>query len=484
MKATMMTVLLGLIMMADAGALDFDDWRGQVKEKKVVQPETDVSPEWKFTPHPFPPIEQVVSQKPDPLPVYGVYHWGREYKQFRKEIKEVGWKSYRMGGFIDEEALAMAMEDGMEILMTLQIGRTLEELKTTGKRNAFQSDEEFIQKFLEDLEDFCSKYGPGGSFFAKRPDLAKNPVRYVEIWNEPNFSYMISNHADMKAVKVERDKLYAKLLKESGAFIKSKFPEIQVVGFAAGGASFDDKRFVANVYAVEPSIGKSYDIFSTHPYTSTPPMADRVKKWGSFSIAGGLNVLREIMEKNGDAGKTVWYTEVGWKIRQSDGGMFPDAGKHTGDFPQPAMVQAANVTKMYLLAMRLGVRRVHIMSVADADQFNSGFFDRKGGEWRPAAYATQQLIRTMPNPKILAAISEAPGEMYAYQFKSDWNKPDSKEVIVAWQEQKQGVLKVPLPAGKKVSKVFNMLGGEEPFEIKDGAVQFAGGPLPSYLVLE
>jgi hypothetical protein len=48
-------------------------------------------------------------------------------------------KTYRMGGFEDEKALLMAMEDGMEIMMTLQMGKTLNELRTSGKRNAYKT---------------------------------------------------------------------------------------------------------------------------------------------------------------------------------------------------------------------------------------------------------------------------------------------------------------------------------------------------------
>lgn len=124
------------------------------------------------------------------------------------------------------------------------------------------------------------------------------------------------------------------------------------------------------------------------------------------------------------------------------------------------------------------------MSVSDADNYNSGFFNRKDGEWRPSAYATQQLIKLLPRPRILSALSEETGGLYAYQFKSDWTKKDSKEVVIAWQEQKSGDLNVCLPSGRKISQLLNMFGGEEKFALQDNKVKFAGGPLPSYLVLE
>ena len=94
------------------------------------------------------------------------------------------------------------------------------------------------------------------------------------------------------------------------------------------------------------------------------------------------------------------------------------------------------------------------------------------------------MIRLLPKPRIQAAISEETGGLYAYQFKCDWTRADSKEVIIAWQEQKKGDLKVSIPVGRKVAKVLNMLGGQEKFSVNGDTVQFEGGPLPSYLVLE
>ena len=124
------------------------------------------------------------------------------------------------------------------------------------------------------------------------------------------------------------------------------------------------------------------------------------------------------------------------------------------------------------------------MSITDADNYNSGFFNRKDGEWRPSAYAAQQLIGLLPKPRIQQAVAEETGGLYAYLFKSDWTGKYSKEVIVAWQEQKSGELSIAVPAGRKVLKLLNMLGGEEKFSVNGNKVQFAGGPFPSYLVLE
>ena len=484
MKKSILLVSMLFVLSGLAGEVEVIthavSWREQVKAKIVVQPETETSEAWKFTPQPFPAMDRIVAQKPDDVPLYGCYAWGETYLKFRKDIKAVGWTAYRMGGYDDEAALIAAMEDGVEILKQVQIGKTLAEIKTTGKRDAFDSDEAFIQKFLLELDEFCLKYGPGGSLSIQRPDLAKNPVRHVEVLNEPNEQYMLARFEGEEhgaKLKAARDRLYAKVLKATYAFMKNKHPNIKVVGFSASGGAMDDVRFIGNVHAIDPAIINSYDILATHPYTDVPPMADALRKWGSYSVSKSWELLRNITVKYGCPDKPIWWNEVGWNISQQDGGLSP-----LKPF-MPAMSAAACVTKMYVLASRLGIRRVHIFSVADV-QGNAGFFHPTTGEWRPSAYAVQQMIRLMPKPRLLAAISEETGGLYAYQFKSDWTMADSKDVIMVWQEQKRGDLCVPIPAGHKVAKLLNMLGGEEPFTIKDGTVQFGGGPLPSYLVLE
>jgi hypothetical protein len=481
---TWMVMALSSPVVAAAAAVSSParDWREQVKTKQVVQPETDTHSGWKFTPQPFPPIASVVAQQPDAVPLYGVYQWGGEYLEFRKEIQAVGWTSYRMGGFVHHEALVAAMEDGIELMPVLQIGQTLQDLKDTGKRHNYESDEAFISKYLEHVDAFCQTYGPGGTLFTSRPELAKHAVRHIEIWNEPNFQYMIKDEPDRAKVNAERDRLYAKLLKQTCEMVKAKHPGVKTVAFSAGGSAFDDVRFIKNVHGLDPALINAYDILSTHPYTDTPPHAERLKSWGSYSVTGAWAAIRGVLAKHGGENKPIWYTEVGWRaLSQEVGATFKD---NPDTLPKPAMVHAACVVKMYALASRLGVRRVHIMSVADADNTNSGFFTRSTKEWRPAAYAVQEMIRLMPQPRLLAVLSEENGGVYAYQYKSDWTRKESPEVVMAWREQNKGEVAVSLPAGRTVAKVVNMLGGEVPFQVQASRVAFAGGPLPCYVVLE
>jgi hypothetical protein len=72
-------------------------------------------------------------------------------------------------------------------------------------------------------------------------------------------------------------------------------------------------------------------------------------------VTKGWQEIGSILARHGAVGKPIWYSEVGWPIFASEGGGFPDKAMHRS-IQYSAMGAAACVTKMYALAMRLGVR--------------------------------------------------------------------------------------------------------------------------------
>jgi hypothetical protein len=60
---------------------------------------------------------------------------------------------------------------------------------------------------------FLERYGPGGAFFRENPGVRETPVIQVELWNEPNFQYMIPDDRNRPRVELEteRENLYARL---------------------------------------------------------------------------------------------------------------------------------------------------------------------------------------------------------------------------------------------------------------------------------
>jgi hypothetical protein len=111
-----------------------------------------------------------------------------------------------------------------------------------------------------------------------------------EVWNEQNIPGFW---------KEPDPAAYLTLLKASYETIKAVNPKLQVAvgGYAGVPTNYIDRLYLAGA---KPC----FDIMNVHPY-SHPGMPEATLE---ASIAG----LRAIMAKHGDAGKKIWFTEIGW----------------------------------------------------------------------------------------------------------------------------------------------------------------------------
>ncbi|MFW6154315.1 MAG: hypothetical protein ACOC95_03770 [Planctomycetota bacterium] len=444
----------------------------------VTQP-TEIPGDWKWVSSPLPPLERILARERSERPIYGLYTWAGEYRTHRDSIRTVGWRTVRVAGPMDDATMAMLATDDMEVMMTVGLHGGSEKRNRTD----FDSDEAFLDHYLEGLEAFVRTYGPGGSFFAAHPDVPKRPIRFIEVWNEPNFQYMIPPRegVDRKVVEAEREALYAKVLPAACQRIKAVAPEVGVVGFGAGGASLGDVRFIEHVHEATPAVATSYDVLSTHPYIQpAPPEAFSIRGWGGYTIAGALARIRKVMNAAGAGDPPIWYTEVGWPISHADGGYFPTKA---GEAMVDPLLQAAYVVRQYAYSMRLGIGRVMIMFATDTDNFNGGFFLRDKS-WRPGAYAVRTMIELMPHPKLKAALIDGTDGLFAYRFEP---APDSAaDVVMAWNVA--GPRKVHLPLrelarrGVTHATVYDLFGHAGEVELTGGNVEVEVGPCPVYIV--
>ena len=447
----------------------------------VVQP-TEIPGNWKLVDNPLPSLESVIAKPAAEMPVYGLYGWCGEYKKFRADILKVGYRSVRISGPMHDEVMEMMVEDGVEVMKTLA-ARTFTLSREKKTRNDYESDEAYIEAYLKGLEGFMNRYGPNGTFFKERPNLPHRPIVYIEIFNEPNFQYMIPpskevSRADQLSQKVS---IYARMLPAAYKLIKAKWPEVTVLGFATGGAAGGDVPFIEKVHEANNKIGESYDILSTHPYTRpVPAELFSVKKWGGYSTVNNFDRIRKAMSSAGGSDKPIWYTEVGWAINHADGGRFDDS-KAKGPFISPDL-HAAYIVRLYALSMRLGVERVHIMHATDTDRFNGGIFTFDG-KWRPATYATQFMIKLMPNPKLMGAVHDDEDGLYAYQFDADHTDGHAKQVLMTWDVTGPKTVDLPV-SGDGQATVFDMVGNGKTVDIVDGKVRVKIGPCPVYVLAD
>jgi len=228
-----------------------------------------------------------------------------------------------------------------------------------------------------------------------------------------------------------------------------------------------------SVNAAGPEAVRSYDVLSTHPYVApVSPEASSVRAWGRYSIASSLAQIRADLAAHGRAETPIWYTEVGWPISKQDGGFYAMSGTQVN--PD---LQAAYVCRLYAFAQRLGVSRVHIMSVNDVDNFNSGFFQRDGS-WRPSAQAVRTMIHLMPSPRLLAAVSDGEDGYFAYRF-APGEDPRAAPVLMAWNVAGPKVVELPMKASH--ATVIDMLGREQTIAVTGDKILLEIGPLPVYV---
>ena len=458
------------------------------KDPALLEQPAKIPGNWQLTEQPLPPLDRIINSDPTRRPVCGLYCWASEYIKYHNFIGEVGFTNFRLSGPFNDRCMKLYVQDDMEVMATLttRLHQSFTNKKSDWRnRGDYDSDEAFIEDYLAGVDKFLSRWGPGGTFFDDHPDVPERPIRFVEIWNEPNFWYLDmktydrpKNARERIARETRREKLYAKLLPAAYDHIKQKWPSVKVVGFGAGGSAHADVRFIRDVHKYNPAVADSYDILSTHPYVRpAPPEADNVRAWGQYSIAKSLAEIREIMQEYGTVGRPVWYTELNWSITAAEGGTY-GKGK-PGRRATTAKLQGAYWVRSYAMALRLGVERVTFMSVVDTDGVNAGLINRDG-TWRPSAHAVQTMIDVMPHPNLLGAVSDGKDGCYAYWFQDDAGKGDEADsVLMAWNVTGPRTLELEWPA--QTARVTDMAGSSTTVEAKGGKLELPVGPCPIYV---
>ncbi len=404
---------------------------------------------------PLPDLATVLRKPRGEAPIYGIYSWGIDYPVYGKAIEEIGFKCLRTGGrpFTDAEFEPIA-RGGLNAMMTVGLARS-----------GFDSDEAFVQGNIDNALEKLRRYGPNGTFFTDHPDVPYHPIRYIEIFNEPNFGYMVPNQTDIK----EKARLYTLLQTRIYAPIKAEFPEVKVLGFGAGGASAADVGFIRLCCETNPEIYHTMDILSTHPYVD-PISPFAWMGWLKYSIASGYAEIRKLLAAGGVPDMPVWYTELGWFIRPDEGGFFPTCEKGND-----RIEQAAFNTQVYALGMRLGVERITTMYIMDTDNCNPGFVDRDG-TLRPSALAVQNMIRLMPDPKLTGALLDGEDNRYAYVFEA---APGGEEVTMVFHANAPA--EITIPWSEATAEVTDMLGNTATVAVTGGRLTLDAGPCPLYV---
>lgn len=138
-------------------------------------------------------------------------------------------------------------------------------------------------------------------------------VRYIQIWNEPNLWYEWGNQSPNAAQ-------YVMLLKIAYQNAKAADPNVIVLSAPLAPTLERSDRAISELDFLDQMYRAGarpyFDILSANAFgfgwpPDDPPSADKL----NFAR---IILLREVMERNGDAGKAIWFNEFGWNAAPAD----------------------------------------------------------------------------------------------------------------------------------------------------------------------
>jgi hypothetical protein len=189
-----------------------------------------------------------------------------------------------------DRVFADAARRNMWILPLLQTGSTLPD---------------DVDAYASMVAAHVSRYGPGGSFWAERPELdASLAPEHFEIYNEPYGDW----YGPVEPAKYARV-LRAAVTRGREANPRARF--LMAVDRTPGG---ERHTWIDDLYEAEPNLNDYFDAVAMHPYAvgRAPDKPD--DPWGFQRIADA----RRVLEDHGAGSKPFWITEIGWTTCPED----------------------------------------------------------------------------------------------------------------------------------------------------------------------
>lgn len=489
------------------------------------------------------------------VPVYGIYAGAaHEYLNFYKDLSAMGIANLRTNwdaNQITDEVMAAFCESNTSVMLTagVSMGNYYSgSNKTNTNPELWDLSNYDFKRYLEavvsNIEEILNRYGPKGSFFyhedgSRNYEGNYNPIRYIEVQNEPNFQYLFGVRrpdGSDDAYSFLKYCIYA--LEQIVTYNTIKYhcpdddvtgsPTVYVVGMGAGGVNGLDYNFINSVLQIDnktifqqskdcstgttlysilnSAIASSeklqaimgvdgtttkadidtvstMDILSTHPYIdgsqATSPFGH-----SNFRLSSNINSLRKLLSDKGKADMPIWFTECGWNVLKSDGGLL-GGGAHT------QLEQAYMQVQYYLYAIRNGIDRITFMSIIDTDGCNYGQFQADSStlgagasnkrwidaDWRLACYAIQVMSQMLPNPALSQVLLETPTGI-AYELIPDTDSVD--RVTVVFSPLSPNKVTIPWTQSSYIV-MMDIFGAEKIVEAVGGKVTVDAGPNLVYL---
>ncbi len=163
------------------------------------------------------------------------------------------------------------------------------------------------------------------SFIRTFVERYQGRVAAIQIWNEPNLTgeWAVEDGAFRSGPRAVNPAEYVEMLKAAYEAAKSADPNVIVLAAPlatnnetiAYAGNMNEMDFLQGMY--DAGAQAYFDVMSANAYgkefpPEDPPSRDKL----NFRR---VELLREVMERNGDANKAVWFNEYGWNASPTDG---------------------------------------------------------------------------------------------------------------------------------------------------------------------
>jgi hypothetical protein len=164
------------------------------------------------------------------------------------------------------------------------------------------------------LTALARRYGPTGSLWAERPDLPRLPIRYWQIWNEPNLTLFWTRQPFAKS--------YVALLKASRRALRVVDAKAKIVL-----AGLPNISWVALRQIYRAGGRGEFDVVALHPYTRP------------INLIRLVRLARRETRRFRDPRVPIWITEMSWTASRGKARGLP--GLVTDERGQAARLRAA-----------------------------------------------------------------------------------------------------------------------------------------------
>lgn len=153
-------------------------------------------------------------------------------------------------------------------------------------------------------------YADFADFAANVAERYGDRIRFYQIWNEPNGN-------DEWGLQEVDPEAYTELLCQAYDRLKAVDPDAKILAgaltptLAMDGRNMNDLIYLQRMY--NAGAAECFDIMSAQGYGLWSGASDQRLKPTVINFPHNL-LLRDLMVRNGDAGKSIWISELGWNV--------------------------------------------------------------------------------------------------------------------------------------------------------------------------